>query len=90
MSQQKNHQYFLTLRRLSYKAGCMLLAFLLTSCFVFAGTGLLRDVKGKVLDAKGDPLGGVSVIALGYGVWEWRRELMVGVRKVVAVIAQRH
>ncbi len=65
MSQQKNHQYFLTLRRLSYKAGCMLLAFLLTSCFVFAGTGLLRDVKGKVLDAKGDPLGGVSVLVKG-------------------------
>ena len=65
MSQKKNHQYFLTLRRLSYKAGCMLLAFLLTSCFVFAGSGLLRDVKGKVLDGKGDPLGGVSVLVKG-------------------------
>jgi TonB-linked SusC/RagA family outer membrane protein len=65
MSQQKNHQYFLTLRRLSYKAGCMLLAFLLTSCFVFAGSGLLRDVKGKIMDAKGEPLSGVSVLVKG-------------------------
>lgn len=65
MSQTKNLQYFLTLRRLSYKAGSMLLAFLLASCFVFAGSGLLRDVKGKVLDTKGEPLGGVSVLVKG-------------------------
>lgn len=65
MSQTKNLQYFLTPRRLSYKAGCMLLAFLLTSCFVFAGSGLLRDVKGKIMDAKGEPLGGVSVLVKG-------------------------
>lgn len=27
-------------------------------------------------------LGGVGVLALGYGVWEWRQEMMVGIRKI--------
>lgn len=29
-------------------------------------------------------LGGVMALAAGYGVWEWRREIVVGVRKLAA------
>lgn len=31
-------------------------------------------------------LGGVAVLALGYGGWEWRREIMSGVKRVTAFL----
>lgn len=34
-------------------------------------------------------LGGVAALALGYGVWEWRRELAKGAQKIVAFMAPR-
>lgn len=34
-------------------------------------------------------LGGVGLLAVGYGAWEWRREVMLGVRKVGAFFASR-
>lgn len=34
-------------------------------------------------------LGGVGLIALGYGAWEWRREMLSGIRKVATFFTSR-
>lgn len=34
-------------------------------------------------------LGGVGVLAIGYGVWEWRREMISGIKKVTTYFTSR-
>ena len=34
-------------------------------------------------------LGGVGVLAVGYGAWEWRREMLVGIQKMGAIFTSR-
>lgn len=34
-------------------------------------------------------LGGVGLVALGYGVWEWRQEMLTGIRKIGSFISSR-
>lgn len=34
-------------------------------------------------------LGGIGIVALGYGAWEWRREMLAGIRKVATVFTSR-
>jgi hypothetical protein len=34
-------------------------------------------------------LGGVGLLAAGYGAWEWRREMRTGLRKIASFFASR-